>query len=61
MDKSSLILTLSSEIQKATTSAVIHIVQEGLLSVVCKLRGISDYGVESKREIEKLKVRLFGE
>jgi len=50
---------LAKEIQIATTKAVVNILHEGLLSTVCKMRGIGDYSDNDKREREILKTKLF--
>lgn len=59
MDTDQLVVRLAEELQKATTRAVVHILQEGLLEVVCKLRGVRDYGDEGRKDREKLRVLLF--
>lgn len=59
MDNDKLAQHLAAEIQRHTAKAVINILQEGLLQVVCKLRGIGDYSQTDKMERAKLKAELF--
>jgi len=44
IDTSALTAHLAEQIQKTVTSVVIGILREGLVEVVCKLRGIGTYG-----------------
>ena len=59
IDKSALVNALASELQKATTSAVVAILHEGVVDIVCKLRGIGDYSTEDKRKRAAIKAELF--
>jgi len=59
IDNERLITTLAVELEKGVVRAVTHILEEGVLDVVCKLRGISDYSDEGKKERERLKHQLF--
>ena len=59
IDKSALANALASELQKATTSAVVAILHEGVLDIVCKLRGIGGYSAEDGRKRAAIKAELF--
>ena len=61
MDTVKLTQHLSAELQRHTTRAVTHILQEGLLQAVCRLRGIGDYSENDRRERLKLKTELFSD
>lgn len=50
IDRNELVNTLASEIQKAVTRAVISILNEGLVDIVCKLRGIGNYTEDDRRK-----------
>lgn len=52
VDHSALVAALASEIQKTTTKVVVGILREGLVEVVCKLRGIGTYGDDLKKRKE---------
>lgn len=49
INKSDLAMTLAQEIQRAVTSAAVAIVREGMVGVVCRLRGVDGYGHEKER------------
>jgi len=51
---------LAEEIQRATTAAVAHLLQEGLLETICKIRGIGNFSDEDERKRKELKSKLFG-
>ena len=59
VDVTVLSISLASEIQKATTKAVMILLQEALLTTVCTLRGIGDYSEVDKKARELLKAELF--
>ena len=59
IDKSELANVLASELQKATTSAVVVILHEGLVDIVCKLRGIGNYTEDDRRKRAAIKAELF--
>ena len=59
IDTAALSKVLATEIQKATTKAVVFILHEALLTIVCKLRNIGDYSPEDKKTREELKIELF--
>lgn len=67
IDKSALVNALASELQKATTSAVVEattsavvvILHEGLVDIVCKLRGIGNYSEDDRRKRAAIKAELF--
>ena len=59
IDKSALANALATELQKATTSAVVEILHEGVVDIVCKLRGIGDYTAEDGRKRAAIKAELF--
>lgn len=59
IDKSALVNALASELQKATTSAVVVILHEGLVDIVCKLRGIGNYSEDDRRKRAAIKAELF--
>ena len=50
---------LAEEMQRATIKATVAILQEGLITTICKLRGIGDYSAEDKKERARLKAELF--
>lgn len=60
LDTEDLVQHLAEEIQKATVRATISVLHEGIMSTICKLRGIGDYSEDDKKERERLKVKLFG-
>lgn len=49
IDRSQLANALAGELQRATTRAVVTMLNEGLVDIVCKLRGIGTYGEDVKR------------
>lgn len=49
IDRSALSNALAGELQRATTRAVVTMLNEGLVDIVCKLRGIGIYGDDVKR------------
>ena len=59
IDKSALANALASELQKAATSAVVVILHEGLVDIVCKLRGIGNYTEDDRRKRAAIKAELF--
>lgn len=58
VDNDALVACLAAEIQRSVTSAVVMILHEGLVEVVCKLRGIGTYGDDIKRR-EAVKAELL--
>lgn len=52
IDRSALANALAGELQRATTRAVITLLNEGLVDIICKLRGIGAYGEDVKRRAE---------
>lgn len=59
IDKSALANTLASELQKATTSAVVAILQEGVVDIACKLRGVGNYTEEDRQKRAAIKAEVF--
>ena len=59
VDTAKLTQHLAAEMQRATAKAVVNVLQEGLLSIVCKIRGIGDYSDDDKKERARLKEELF--
>ncbi len=49
VDRSALVTALAAELQRATTRAVVTMLNEGLVDIVCKLRGIGNYGEDVQR------------
>lgn len=58
LDTAALTEMLAREMQNAVTSAVVHIVREGLVDVVCKIRGVDRYGA-SPLDRDKVRAELF--
>ena len=60
VDTGSLVSSLAAEIQKATTSAVVLMLREGIVTVVARMRGLSidTYG-EGPKNRAKLMAELF--
>jgi len=54
IDNAALVKALATEIQRATTRAVVGILHEGLVTVICRLRNIGDYSTDDKAEREKI-------
>lgn len=52
IDRGALANALAAELQRATTRAVVTMLNEGLVDIVCKLRGIGSYGDDIKRRAE---------
>jgi hypothetical protein len=50
---------LAKEIEKAATRATVSFLQEGLVTAVCKLRGIGDYSPDDEKKREAVKAELF--
>lgn len=59
IDIDDLVSVLAKEMSRSVVSAVVHILEEGVLDIVCKLRGIGNYSDEDKRERERVKAILF--
>ena len=57
IDRQALANALAGELQRATTRAVVTMLNEGLVDIVCKLRGIGSYGDDVKRR-EAVKAEL---
>lgn len=57
LDRAALANALAQELQKAVTKAVVTMLNEGLVDIVCKLRGIGQYGEDVKRR-EAIKAEL---
>lgn len=49
IDKTALTQALAAELQRTTTRAVATMLNEGLVDIVCKLRGIGNYGDDVAR------------
>jgi len=60
LDLERLTATLASEIERAATASTVGLLQESFVSVVAKLRNISEYGDEYKRERTAIRMELFG-
>ncbi len=60
VDHQQLVHALAREIQVATTKAAIAILQESMVEAIAKLRGLSTYSEEDKREREMIRQRIFG-
>ena len=59
IDKGPLANVLAAELQKATTNAIVEILHEGVVDIVCKLCGIGDYRTEDVRKRAAIKAELF--
>lgn len=60
VDTAALTRALAEELQRAATRAVVALLHDGLVSTVCKLRGIGDYSQEDKAARARLRMELFG-
>lgn len=60
VDVAALTQALAEELQRATLRATVAMLQEGVLSTVCKLRGLGDYSPEDRAARAQLKQQLFG-
>jgi len=52
--------TLASEMQRAVVRGVVMLLQESMVSVVCKLRGVADYSPGYAQRAEEIRHQLFG-
>jgi hypothetical protein len=59
VDTAALTQALAVELQRATVRATVAILQDGLMTTICKLRGIGDYSTEDKEARAKLRAELF--
>jgi len=60
IDTQALTQHLARELLQSITRVVVLILREGLVSTVGKLRGLPEYGVESKEARVALREELFG-
>ena len=60
VDVKTLTQAIAEELQRATVRATVALLQDGLTSTVCKLRGIGDYSEEDKAARARLRAELFG-
>jgi len=60
IDTEALTAALAAELQKATIRAALALLQDGVVSTICKLRNISDYTAEDKAARALVKIELFG-
>ena len=61
VDTAALTQALAVELQRATVRATVAILQDGMTTTICKLRGIGDYSMEDKAARAKLRAELFSE
>ena len=59
IDTGKLVTALAGEIERATTRAVVRTIEEALISLVCKLRNIPEYGDEAARKRAAVRSELF--
>lgn len=59
VDMDSMVESLAREIQRATIKAVVAVVQESMVEVIARLRGLSPYDDKDKRERERIFHQLF--
>jgi hypothetical protein len=59
IDKEEIVKILAVELTNAVASGTVMILKEGLLDVLYKIRGLSDYRNEDKQEKEKLRSLFF--
>lgn len=59
VDTEALTQALAAELQRSTIRATVALLQDGLTSTICKLRGIGDYSAEDKEARAKLRAELF--
>lgn len=58
IDTDALTNTLAAEIQRATTSAVVYLIQEAMTTVILQISGKSLYGEEERKERERVKALI---
>jgi hypothetical protein len=58
IDKERLTKALCAEMQKAITKAVVMLLHEGVVEVVAKLRGVTEYGHDRKDKLDAIRAEL---
>lgn len=60
VDHGALVAMLAAEVQRATTRAVVSIIEEGVVDILCKLRNVGTYSTEDKRAREAIRAEVRG-
>jgi len=53
--------SLAVEIEKATAAAVVTILMEGVVDIVCKIRGLKDFEKDYQQKRDKIRAELKGQ
>ena len=59
LDTQALTNMLAAEIQRTVTRAVVAMLQEGFVDILAKMKGLSNYSDDDKKERARLKEQLF--